>query len=200
MRVTSPPFRPRSSRPQAEQPAASPTTPPLPRRRYRARRSWLQLAGITVRRCLAVVALGAAVWAVASWGVAPMLRASHGSHTTHGAKTTPTVSNSPLGGQVPGLAQPSDASFRDLKIGILDGSGASRSHAALNELARLQLRSGPVRPVGKVRSHDLLVYARGAGKQGRVVASMLGVKARARDAWHGPQLPPTTLVYVLGAD
>jgi hypothetical protein len=56
-----------------------------------------------------------------------------------------------------------------------------------------------VRPVGKVPTRDLLVYARGAGKDGRIVASMLGVRARARTAWHGPQLPPTTLVYVLGS-
>jgi hypothetical protein len=153
-----------------------------------------------VRRCLAVVALGVAVWGVASWGVAPMLRTSHGGHATHGKQAAAaTVSNSPIGGLVPGLAQPSDSSYRQLRIGILDGSGASRSHAALDELARLELRRGPVRPVGKVRTHDLLVYARGAGKQGRVVASMLGVKARARGAWRGPQLPPTTLVYVLGA-
>jgi hypothetical protein len=153
---------------------------------------------MTVRRCLAVVALGAAVWAVASWGVEPLLRTSHAPRA-HAGQPGSTVSNAPLGGQVPGMATPSDSSYRRLRIGILDGSGASRSHAALAELTRLELRSGPVRPVGKVPTHDLVVYARGAGTQGRIVASMLGVKARARSAWHGPQLPPTTLVYVLGA-
>jgi hypothetical protein len=198
MRVTSPPFRPRSSRPQPEQPAAAPTPPPLPRRRYRARRSWLQLVGTTVRRCLAVAALGAAVWAVAAWGVEPVLRSVHGSHA-HRSQGTGAVSNSPIGGLTAGTATPSDTPYRHLRIGILDASGASRSHAALDEIARLQLRRGPVRPVGKVQTHDLLVYARGAGKDGRIVADMLGVKARARSAWHGPQLPPTTLVYVLGA-
>lgn len=200
MRVTSPPFRPRSSRPKPEQPATAPVPPPLPRRRYRARRSWLQLAGMTVRRCLAVVALGAAVWAVAAWGIAPMLRGSGSSHTTHQSHTSAASStNGPLGGLLPGTAEPAGSSFRHLRIGILDASGASRSGAALAELARLDLRRGPVRPVGSDATRDLVVYARGHGSDGRIVASMLGVNVRARSAWHGSPLPPTPLVYVLGS-
>src|SRR5262249_20225402 len=138
------------------------------------------------------------------WGIAPLLGTS-GSSPAHVARSTAPRPSTPvaasgLGGLLPGTAAAASwDDFRHLRIGILDGSSASRSSSALAELKRLALRRGPVRPVGTLRTPDLIVYAQGRRRDARIVANLVGAKTRARAAWHGTQLPATPLVYVLGA-